>query len=516
MRNQLATRTLFELSQPGLRGAVLPRCDVPEKPIEQLLPPEHRREAPPDLPELSEPDVVRHFVNLSQLNMSVDTHFYPLGSCTMKYNPKRHERWAALPGLANVHPATDPSDAQGLLQMLWELQSMLAEIAGLPAVSLQPAAGAQGEFTALLVAAAYFRDRGERRTKVVFPDSAHGTNPASAALAGFECVQLPSSPQGLVDLETLQQVVDEQTAVFMITNPNTLGLFERDILKICEFLHDAGALVYIDGANMNAILGVTRPGDFGGDMMHFNVHKTFTGPHGAGGPGAGPIAVREFLADYLPGPIVIRQTDATTGAVRFDLSTPPRSIGKVRSFFGNVGILLRGYFYLRTLGAEGLRAVAEDAVLNANYLRTRLESCMKIPFGRRCMHEFVASAAEHRKTRGISAMDIAKRLLDYGFHAPTVYFPLIVPEALMIEPTETESLATLDAFADAIARILEESPETLHQAPLTTPVSRPDEVRAARKPVLRWRRPETPKQPAGEPSTPSAATDGPLQTSRAQ
>ncbi|RMG36307.1 MAG: glycine dehydrogenase subunit 2 [Planctomycetota bacterium] len=510
MRNQQAIRSLFELSQPGRRGATFPVPDVPSQPLEQLLPAEQLRAAPPELPELSEPDVVRHFVNLSQLNMSVDTHFYPLGSCTMKYNPKRHERLAALPGLADVHPASEPSQIQGLLQMLWELQSMLAEIAGLPAVSLQPAAGAQGEFTALLIAAAYFRDRGESRTRVVFPDSAHGTNPASAALAGFECVQLPSSPEGLVDLETLQQVVDERTAVFMITNPNTLGLFERDILKICEFLHDVGALVYIDGANMNAILGVTRPGDFGGDMMHFNVHKTFTGPHGAGGPGAGPIAVRDFLADYLPGPVVTRRIDPETGKDVFDLQTPPRTIGKVRSFFGNVGILLRGYFYLRTLGPQGLRAVAEHAVLNANYLRSRLEPLLKIPFGERCMHEFVASASEHRKTRGVTAMDIAKRLLDYGFHAPTVYFPLIVPEALMIEPTETESLATLDAFAQAIARILQEPPETLHQAPLTTPVSRPDEVRAARRPVLRW-------QPPNATSTSTAAektTAEPLQETR--
>lgn len=486
MRNTLATRPIFELSQPGRRAAVFPPSDVPERGWDELLPPEYRAAAPPPLPEVTEPDVIRHFHNLSTLNMSVDTHFYPLGSCTMKYNPKRHERLARLPGLIDLHPYQHEADTQGMLAILFELQQMLAEIAGLPAVSLQPAAGAQGELTALLAAAAYFRDRGETRTKVVFPASAHGTNPASAALAGFECVQLKASANGLVDLDELRAHLDERTAVFMITVPNTLGLFEPDIAHISRMLHDVGGLVYIDGANMNAILGITRPGDFGGDMMHYNIHKTFTGPHGAGGPGAGPIAVRDFLADYLPGPIVIRTDGDNNGEPGYRLHTPPRSIGRVRTFFGNVGILLRGYFYLRTLGAVGLRSVAENAVLNANYLMARLADVLPVPHGNRCMHEFVATARLLVQQRGISAMDLAKRLLDYGFHAPTVYFPLVVPEAVMIEPTETESKTTLDAFADAVRAIVAEDPAYLRAAPHTLPVSRPDEVAAARNPVLQW------------------------------
>ena len=485
MRNKLATELLFELSEPGLRGAVYPDCDVPVRAMNELLPKEHLAPEPPPLPEVSEPDVVRHFENLSTLNMSVDTHFYPLGSCTMKYNPKRNERLASLPGLIDVHPYQADSSAQGLLSLLFELQEMLGEIAGMPAVSLQPAAGAQGELTSLLVASAYFRDIGQRRTKVIFPSSAHGTNPASAALAGFECVQLPPSSDGLVALDDLKSHLDESVAVFMITNPNTLGLFEREIDRIAQMLHDVGGLVYVDGANMNAILGITRPGDFGGDMMHFNVHKTFTGPHGAGGPGAGPIAVRDFLADYLPGPVVSR-SEGPDGQVSFHLTQPKKTIGRMRSFFGNVGILVRGYCYLRTLGAQGAKAVSENAVLNANYLLAKIKDVLAVPHGERCMHEFVASAQTLKQERGISAMDIAKRLLDYGFHAPTVYFPLVVPEAVMIEPTETESRRTLDAFAQTLRDIAEEDPALVHDAPHTTPISRPDEVRAARTPILKW------------------------------
>jgi len=485
MKNEQATQLLFELSVPGRTATRWPDSDVPDRPIDDLIPSRYRAESAPSMPELTEADVVRHFVNLSTRNFSVDTHFYPLGSCTMKYNPKRHERLAGLDGLGNLHPYQREEDSQGMLQILFEMQEMLGEIAGLPAVSLQPAAGAQGEFTSLLVAAAYFRDRGEKRTKVIFPSSAHGTNPASAALAGFDCVQLDPSPTGLVDPEQLQSHLDDSTAVFMITNPNTLGLFEKDIDRIAGMVHDAGGLVYIDGANMNAILGITRPGDFGGDMMHYNVHKTFTGPHGAGGPGAGPIAVRSFLADYLPGPVVRKET-AEDGTVTYRLADPPHSIGRMRSFFGNVGILLRGYFYLRTLGAQGLRAVSENAVLNANYLREKLKDILPVPQGERCMHEFVASAKKQKDERGVTAMDVAKRLLDYGFHAPTVYFPLVVAEALMIEPTETESKETLDAFSDALHAIATEDPEMLHQAPYTTPVSRPDEVAAGRKPQLTW------------------------------
>lgn len=482
MRNQQATQLLFDLSSPGRQGAEYPATDCPEFSSTACIPAEFLSDAPPQLPEINEPDAIRHFTNLSTLNMSVDTHYYPLGSCTMKYNPKRHERLASVPGLVDLHPWQAEANLQGMLQMLFEMQTMLGEIAGLPAVSLQPAAGAQGEFTALLVASAYFKDRGENRTKVIFPNSAHGTNPASAALAGFDCIQLGDGKNGFVDLDELKSHLDDQTAVFMITNPNTLGLFENEIAEISRMLHDVGGLVYIDGANMNAIVGVTRPGDFGGDMMHYNVHKTFTGPHGAGGPGAGPIAVRDFLADYLPGPVVTFDEQAGSYA----LQTPSKTIGRVRSFFGNVGILLRGYLYLKTLGPDGLREMTEHAVLNANYLKERLKDVLPVPNGERCMHEFVASAQELHKERDISAMDIAKRLLDYGFHAPTVYFPLVVPEAIMIEPTETESKATLDAFVETIKKIVAEDPQLLHDAPHTTPVSRPNDVQAARKPVLCW------------------------------
>jgi len=484
MRNTQATQLLFELSQPGRRAAVFPASDVPDRPLEDLIPRDQQATTPPELPEVTEPEVIRHFVNLSTKNMSVDTHFYPLGSCTMKYNPKRHERLAGLPGIVDLHPNETDEHSQGMLELLFTLQQMLGEIAGLPAVSLQPAAGAQGEFTALLVASAWFRDRGERRTKVLFPNSAHGTNPASAALAGFECVQLASTPQGYVDLDELQSHLDDQTAVFMVTNPNTLGMFEREIPRIAQIVHDVGGLVYIDGANMNAIAGITRPGDFGGDMMHYNVHKTFTGPHGAGGPGAGPIAVRDFLADFLPGPVITRQVE--NGRAVYRSSQPAKSIGRVRTFFGNIGILVRGYCYLRTLGAAGVRAMSENAVLNANYLLALLKDVLPVPQGDRCMHEFVASAKPLKDARGISAMDIAKRLLDFGFHAPTVYFPLVVSEAMMIEPTETESKETLDAFAASIRAIVAEDPEFLHLAPYETPVSRPDDVRAARNPVLKW------------------------------
>jgi glycine dehydrogenase subunit 2 len=483
MRKNQATELLFELSHAGRRAHRVPACDVPVPEVEALLPRWALAAAPPPLPEVGEIDLVRHFVNLSIRNMSVDTNFYPLGSCTMKYNPKRHERLAALPGMANLHPLQSEESCQGMLAWLWELQGILAEIAGLDAVSLQPAAGAQGELTALLVAHAYLHDRGEAgRTRVLIPDSAHGTNPASAATAGFEAVSIKSTPQGLVDLADLQSKLDARAAVFMITNPNTLGLFDNQIAAITELVHQSGALVYLDGANMNAILGITRPGDFGVDMMHYNVHKTFTGPHGAGGPGAGPIAVRLPLAPYLPVPLVAREGD------RFRLDYDrPNAIGRVRSFFGNVGILLRGYCYIRTLGPDGLREVSENAVLNANYLRALVQNVYEVPHGRGCMHEFVASARTLRRERKISAMDIAKRLLDYGFHAPTVYFPLVVPEALMIEPTETESKETLDAFAAALLKIQTEDPEFLHQAPHTLEISRPDEVKAAKEPVLRWK-----------------------------
>lgn len=482
MRNLKTSTLLFELSKPARRAATLPACDVPVERIDKLLPKDSLSERLPPLPEVSEPEVVRHFTNLSTLNMSVDTHFYPLGSCTMKYNSKRNERMAALPGIADLHPHQPDETIQGMLELLYELQQILGEISGLPAVSLQPAAGAHGELAALMVAAAYFRDKKLLRTKVLAPDSAHGTNPASAKMAGFEFVTVKSNAAGFVDMEDLQSKLDDQIAVFMITNPSTLGIFDKQVSQIAQLVHKMGGLIYLDGANMNAILGITRPGDFGADMMHYNPHKTFSGPHGGGGPGAGPICVTDILGPYLPAPVVEKVED------KFRLAYDrAQSIGRVRSFFGNVGVLVRAWCYIRTHGPEGLKAVAENAVLNANYLLSRVKHILPVPQGDRCMHEFVASAAAIKKKTGVSAMDLAKRLLDYGFHAPTVYFPLTVPEAMMIEPTETESKETMDAFAEILFRITEESPELLHEAPHSTIISRPDEVRAARQPMMRWK-----------------------------
>jgi glycine dehydrogenase subunit 2 len=505
MRNTRDTKLLFELSETGRRAHRLPASDVPERPVSELLPAAAIATAPPALPELSEPQVVRHFANLSQLNMSVDTHFYPLGSCTMKYNPKRNERVARMPGFADVHPYQPEETLQGFLQMLYELQEYLQEISGLPACSLQPAAGAHGELTALWVAAAYFRDRGEKRTKVLVPDSAHGTNPASATMAGLETVTVKTLPSGTLDMDDFRRRLDDQIAVFMITNPNTVGVFEPKMRDIADAVHQRGGLVYLDGANMNAILGIARPGDFGADMQHYNPHKTFSGPHGGGGPGAGPICVVEKLAPYLPVPVVVRvegsgfrvQGSDSSATVlnpeprtlnpiyRLDYERP-KSIGRVRAFFGNVGVLVRAYCYIRTHGPDGLRRVSENAVLNANYLLSRVKHFLPVPQGDRCMHEFVASAGRLKSEKGVSAMDLAKRLLDFGFHAPTVYFPLTVKESIMVEPTETESKETLDAFAEMLFRITEEDADLLHDAPHTTPISRPDEVRAARQPILVW------------------------------
>jgi glycine dehydrogenase subunit 2 len=492
---------LFETSRPGRATTILGPADVPDRPLDELIPPAHRADAPPPLPELGELDVVRHYTNLSTSNMSIDSNFYPLGSCTMKYNPKRNERLASLPGLAALHPYQDESTLQGMLQLLFELQHDLAEIAGLHAVSLQPAAGAQGELTALLVAAAYFGDRGETRTKVLIPDSAHGTNPASAHLAGFEAVTIKSNARGLVDLDDFESKLDDQAAVFMITNPNTVGLFDPQIGEIAKLLHDRGALLYLDGANMNAILGVVRPGDMGVDLMHYNPHKTFSGPHGGGGPGAGPIAVREHLAPYLPAPLVGRRDDGTF----FLDADRPKSIGRVRSFFGNTGVLVRAYCYIRSQGPHGLKSVAQHAVLNANYLMSLVKHVYPVPLGERCMHEFVASARQMARDRGVRAMDVAKRLLDFNVHAPTVYFPLIVPEALMIEPTETEGRETLERFAEVLLKIAGEDADFLHDAPHTTPISRPDEVAAARNPILTWTpSPDAPNTPGG----PAPKNDG--------
>jgi glycine dehydrogenase subunit 2 len=484
MNNSQSTDLLFEISHASRRCHRLPACDVPS---DTGLPRDAIADRPPPLPEVGEIDLVRHFTNLSQRNMSIDNNFYPLGSCTMKYNPKRHERLAGLSGFASVHPLQSDDTCQGMLQFLFEMQQTLCEISGLDACSLQPAAGAQGELTALLVAAAHYRHTKQpRRKRVLVPDSAHGTNPASAALAGFEAVTVKSNARGLVDLDDLKAKLDDCTAVFMITNPNTLGLFESQITAITELVHAAGGLVYLDGANMNAILGIARPGDFGVDMQHYNVHKTFTGPHGGGGPGSGPITVCKNLAGFLPAPVVVKDSDK----YRLDFDRP-LSIGRVRSFFGTIGILLRGYCYIRTLGPDGLRQVSEDAVLNANYLRSRVKDTFEVPHDGPCMHEFVASAKTLRRTKKISAMDIAKRLLDFGFHAPTVYFPLVVPEAIMVEPTETESKETLDRFAETLLRIAAEDAEFLHDAPHTTPISRPDEVKAAKEPVLKYQSSQT-------------------------
>jgi len=469
---------VFELSRPGRQGVSLPACDVPETPI----PTELRRSELP-LPEVSEVDVVRHYVRLSHLNYSVDQGLYPLGSCTMKYNPKVNEVAARMPGFALAHPLQDPSSVQGAMRLMYELQRMIGEIGGFAAVSLQPSAGAHGELTGILIMRRYHLDRGDqKRTRILVPDSAHGTNPASTTMAGLEAVEIPSDARGNVDLSRLKANLDDRVAGLMLTNPNTLGLFEEHLLEITRLVHEAGGLVYGDGANFNAILGVIKPGQIGIDVMNFNLHKTFSTPHGGGGPGSGAVGVSAALAELLPGPVVGRNGEGD--AARYAWATPSRSIGRVKSFHGNFGVLVRAYTYIRMLGAEGLRAVAENAVLNANYLQARLSGTYPVPHAdRTCMHEFVAQG-KLPSAPGVHALDIAKRLIDYGFHPPTNYFPLIVPEALMIEPTETESLETLDGFADALVKIAEEAaanPEVLHDAPHTAPVRRLDEVRAARE-----------------------------------
>lgn len=481
--------TLFEESVPGRIGVSLPEesPDTDEL-IQELIPEEFLRKDLPDLPELSEPQVVRHFVRLSKRTFSVDANFYPLGSCTMKYNPKLNELLASLDAFAMTHPEQPLRSMQGLLRIYYELSLWLGQLTGLPGVSLQPAAGAHGEFTALLIAKAYFRDRGEpQRNQVLVPDTAHGTNPASAARCGFEPVAIKSQ-QGKIDLEQLRQRLSDKTACLMLTNPNTLGLFEHEMAEAARLVHEAGGLVYLDGANFNALVGRVRPADFGADLMHINLHKTFSVPHGSGGPGAGPICVREDLAKYLPVPVA----SLRDGVYYLDYDRP-HSIGKVRSYFGNMPNIVRSYVYIAQLGLEGLREVSGYAVLHANYLLHLLAEHYDVPFGQRCMHEFVIDGTRQKKL-GVKALDIAKALLDYGFHPPTTYFPLIVPEALMIEPTETENKETLEAFAEAmieIARKAETSPEELTAAPHTTPVSRLDELAAARNPIIVWPSAET-------------------------
>jgi glycine dehydrogenase subunit 2 len=480
-------RTIFDWGKPGRRGLSLPEPDVETKPLDELIPKELLRgdHEAPRLPEVSQVELVRHYTDLSLVNYGVDTGVYPLGSCTMKYNPRVNEEIARLPQFALAHPLQGEDLSQGILRLMYELGELLKGIAGLPAITLQPAAGAHGEFTGMLLIKRFFEDHGElsQRKKILLPDSAHGTNPASAHIAGFDVIEIPSDERGMVDLNALKEHLDESVAGIMLTVPNTLGIFEEDILEITRLVHDVGGFCYFDGANLNSILGRAAPGDFGVDIVHFNLHKTFSTPHGGGGPGSGPVAVDEKLAPYLPVPLV-RQRDDGSFYLDHDL---PKSIGRVHSFYGNFGVMIKAYTYIRLLGDEGLRAVSEAAVLNANYLKEKLKSYYHLPYDRLCKHEFVLSG--RGLGEGVHTVDIAKRLIDYGFHPPTVYFPLIVPEALMIEPTETVTKEELDELAEAfiqIAREAKENPELLKTAPHATVVGRLDDVKAARQPVLTY------------------------------
>jgi glycine dehydrogenase subunit 2 len=496
--------TIFERSKPGRRAFVAPELDVPARPIDELLPSHLRRTEPARLPEVAEPEIVRHYHRLSKRNFDLDAGFYPLGSCTMKHNPKLHERVAAMPGHSKLHPLQDPSRAQGALELMWNLQEALSEIAGLPHVSLQPSTGSHGELAGVLLTRAYHDDRGEQRHKVLAPDSSHGTNPATVTMAGYELVNVATDSNGNVDLDDLRAKATDDVACLMLTNPSTVGLFEPGIEEIARIVHSVGATLYYDGANLNAIMGITRPGDMGFDIVHFNLHKSFTQPHGGGGPGAGPIAVSDRIEPYLPRPQVVRRdggsasgNGAGAGAEApyfFDLDYDrPKSIGRLRGFQGNYGVFVRSYAYIRSLGASGLREVSELAVLNANYLlallkREGVAEYLPAAFERVCMHEFVLTGAPMKRELKIKTLDLAKRLLDHGVHPPTIYFPLIVDEALLIEPTETETKETLDRFAEIIAEILREAredPQVAQNAPYTTPVRRLDEAGAARNPVVR-------------------------------
>lgn len=472
---------LFELGKPGRKAIDLPACDVPL--AENLMPTKYLRTAKAALPEISQLELMRHYTQLSNRNFGVDTGFYPLGSCTMKYNPKVNEDVARYPGLALLHPLQSEATVQGAMEVLFKMEESLAEISGMAGVTLQPVAGAHGELTGLKLIRAYHRDRGDlARTKVIVPDSAHGTNPASAAMCGMDAVEIKSEADGSIDLEALKAAVGPDTAALMLTNPSTLGLFESKIEAIAKIVHDAGGLLYYDGANSNAIMGIVRPGDMGFDVVHLNLHKTFATPHGGGGPGSGPIGVKERLLPFLPDPHVEKQGD------KYVWAKSAKSIGKVHSFHGNFGVIVRAYAYILTMGAAGLRQTSEDAVLNANYCKKMLSDAFDSPFDRFCMHECVLTSKKQQEY-GIHTLDIAKRLLDYGYHPPTIYFPLIVEEALMIEPTESESKETLDGFIDAMKKIAQEvaeNPEIVHTAPHNTIVSRLDETLAARKPVVRW------------------------------
>lgn len=475
---------IFEISREGRIAYTLPACDVPKTSMESTFPTSMLRESDIGLPEVSEVDVVRHYTLLSNKNYGVDTGFYPLGSCTMKYNPKINEDMASLPKFTGLHPYQPAETAQGALQLMHELDGMLAEITGMAQVSLQPAAGAHGELAGLMIIKAYHQNKGDsKRNKIIVPDSAHGTNPASASVAGFEIIQINSNEKGAVDIEALKAVLNDEVAGLMLTNPSTLGLFEKNIKEIADLVHQAGGLLYYDGANMNAIMGYTRPGDMGFDVVHLNLHKTFSTPHGGGGPGSGPVGVSKKLVDFLPVPVIEKQADKYV--LNYDR---PLSIGRVKSFYGNFGVMVRAYAYVLTMGAEGLKKASEMAVLNANYIKERLRNHYYLPIDDICKHEFVLSGLgpdEHN----VSTLDVAKRLLDYGYHPPTIYFPMIVDSAIMIEPTESESKETMDKFIDVMIKIAEESktnPELLKSAPHNTHVRRLDEVKAARTPVLKW------------------------------
>jgi glycine dehydrogenase subunit 2 len=485
----MSVQTIFEMGRAGRRAFFCPTLDVPARDRDELLPERFQRKSPPALPEVSEPEIVRHYVRVSKRNFDLDSGFYPLGSCTMKHNPRLHERVAALSGYARLHPLQRSSGSQGALELMWRLEGALSEIAGLPSVSLQPSAGSHGELAGVLLTRAYHEDRGERRHKVLTPDTAHGTNPATVTMAGYEVVKVGTNADGGVDVDDLREKADEDVACLMLTNPNTLGLFDANIEEIASIVHRAGAILYYDGANLNAVMGHTRPGDMGFDIVHFNLHKTFTQPHGGGGPGAGPIAVSERIASYLMVPRVERDEDG-----RFALDhDQPKSIGRLRGFHGNFGTFVRTYAYMCSLGGEGLRDASEVAVLNANYLLARLREegvleRLPLAYGELCGHEFVLSGAPMKRELGIRTLDLAKRLLDHGIHPPTVYFPLLVEEALLIEPTETETKETLDEFVAVIVSILREAegnPEVARAAPHTTSVRRLDEAGAARNPVIR-------------------------------
>ena len=472
-----------DYSTPNRKGYSLPELDVEVVDPKDSLPEGTVRDEAPDFPEVSEVDVVRHFTSLSEMNYGVDSGIYPLGSCTMKYNPKINEDVARIPGLANIHPFQPVNEVQGSLSMLYDLKRYLAEISGMDEVTLQPASGAHGEYVGLMIIRKYFETRGEDRNKVIVPDSAHGTNPASATMAGFESVEIESNERGMVDLDSLKEALDDDVAALMLTNPNTLGIFEKDICEIADLVHDAGGLLYYDGANMNAILSYARPGDMNFDVMHFNLHKTFSTPHGGGGPGSGPVGVKRFLTPYLPKPFLTKQDDDYF----WDYDRPD-SMGRVHSFYGNYGVMIRAFTYIRGHGKSGLKEITENAVLNANYLKAKLIDDYELPFSADSLHEFVLSGSK-QKEKGISTLNIAKRLLDYDQYAPTIYFPLIVKESMMIEPTETENLRSLDRFIETletISREIDEDPEMVKNAPHTTVVRKLDEAKAARNPDLRW------------------------------